>query len=79
MNLPERNKTNIKKIVFLILLLNIYLLTHITTANANELLLDNSEKAFSGSIFWPEFIQNCGTDSYSSASGERARAGRDVV
>ena len=70
MNLPERNKTNIKKIVFLILLLNIYLLTHITTANANELLLDNSEKAFSGSIFWPEFIQNCGTDSYSSASGE---------
>jgi hypothetical protein len=56
--------------VFLLLFLSVFLQTKILTARADEFVFDNSEGGFSGDIFWPDFLQDCGKDSYMDSRGE---------
>ena len=70
MNLLTTKKSyTITKYVIILLFFTL-LKTSIQSVKANEVVLDNSGSSFSGYIFWAEFLQDCGKDSYLDTGGE---------
>ena len=76
----RKNQNNVKYIQYVLIFL-IFLTFQITTslANAQTIVLDNSENAFSGYIFWPEFLQDCGKDRYMDTGGELEDIQADII
>lgn len=69
--IPKKNNFYKKtKYVLFILIFTLFLQNIIFTADADEIILDNSGNSFSGHIYWPEFMQDCGEDNYIDTGGE---------
>lgn len=64
---------------FLIFLIFLIFQNTTSLVNAQTIVLDNSENAFSGYIFWPEFLQDCGKDSYMDTGGELQDIQADII